>query len=227
MSLPEKATQASTSGDHSCVLVESGDVYCWGAGDHGQLGNGDTAYYYSPVKASAVTAPMASIAATLHGTCGLSTAGSVICWGLPVPGSQDSTAPHTVTGLPDDLAEVAVGTEDVCARTANGALWCWGETMGTSTPTQVNGIPGAVTSVAGGASHLCAANGTGAVYCWGDNHAGAIGDVTLNNSSTPRQVAVLPSNAAHLSAGGASSGALLSSGQFYLWGLNDPYFGPN
>lgn len=44
------ATQLSCSMDHTCVLTEIGDVYCWGDNQGGQLGDGTEEPRASPVK---------------------------------------------------------------------------------------------------------------------------------------------------------------------------------
>ena len=33
---------------HSAVITSNGELYCWGLGDHGRLGHGDTATQTKP-----------------------------------------------------------------------------------------------------------------------------------------------------------------------------------
>ena len=71
--------------EHTCVLISSGDVYCWGAGDKGQLGNGSTSDSTSPVKVNmpSITADntISDIASGSNYSCALTTRGYVYCWG--------------------------------------------------------------------------------------------------------------------------------------------------
>jgi alpha-tubulin suppressor-like RCC1 family protein len=48
--LPERALTAAIGYEHTCAIVESGDVYCWGNGDKGQLGDGRGAGSLAPVR---------------------------------------------------------------------------------------------------------------------------------------------------------------------------------
>lgn len=50
---PVRAYQAVAVGaEHSCAVSESGEVYCWGRGSEGQLGNGVTGNRARPERVS-------------------------------------------------------------------------------------------------------------------------------------------------------------------------------
>jgi alpha-tubulin suppressor-like RCC1 family protein len=36
--------------DHTCARLATGDVYCWGGNDFGQLGDGTTIWRYVPTR---------------------------------------------------------------------------------------------------------------------------------------------------------------------------------
>jgi hypothetical protein len=36
--------------EHTCALVITGSIFCWGSNSHGQLGSGDTTGRYTPLK---------------------------------------------------------------------------------------------------------------------------------------------------------------------------------
>ena len=87
--------------DH-CVLTNAGTVECWGDNGDGQLGNGTTTNWYTPV--SGLSGVM-SVAAGLDDTCVLTNAGTVECWGFNAYGqlgngtTTSSDVPVAVIGL--------------------------------------------------------------------------------------------------------------------------------
>jgi alpha-tubulin suppressor-like RCC1 family protein len=48
--LPGAATQVAIGYDHACALLGSGDIWCWGRGDRGQLGDGRSTSSLVPVR---------------------------------------------------------------------------------------------------------------------------------------------------------------------------------
>ncbi|HEX5724734.1 MAG TPA: hypothetical protein VFX98_04665 [Longimicrobiaceae bacterium] len=124
------------------------------------------------------------------------------------------------------------GENHACALTSAGQGWCWGRNssgqLGDSTaaPTTVPVAvyhPTGVTfdQVSSGKIHNCALTSAGQAYCWGYNADGRLGDSTYFNPLMP--VAVLPLGGVaftSVSAGGAHTCGLDSSGNAYCWGSN-------
>src|SRR5438552_176165 len=79
-------TTVSTGNDaYSCGVTTSGSAYCWGLNAYGQLGDGTTANRLVPTLVSGgLTFVSVAASTTPDGahTCGLTTSGSVYCWGL-------------------------------------------------------------------------------------------------------------------------------------------------
>ncbi len=81
--------------EHTCALLDSGDVKCWGDNTHGQLGLGDTAHRGDGAGEMGDSLPTVdlgtgrtavSIAAGSFHTCALLDTGNFKCWGFNVFG---------------------------------------------------------------------------------------------------------------------------------------------
>lgn len=98
------AISVSVGGSHSCALLSSGSVQCWGHNHDGELGNGSTADSSIPVSVSGISNATSVAAGSTH-SCAVLTSGSVVCWGSNKKGqlgngnTADSLTPVEVTGL--------------------------------------------------------------------------------------------------------------------------------
>jgi cysteine-rich repeat protein len=83
--------QISTGFSHTCALLDTGKVRCWGEGGSGQLGYGNTndiGDNETPASAGNVNigAAVTQISSTGVHTCALLDTGNVRCWGLGIDG---------------------------------------------------------------------------------------------------------------------------------------------
>lgn len=198
-------TAVSSGGAHSCALLSSGELRCWGANTRGQLGNSSVLPSRTPA-AVAGLAGVVSVAAGAGHTCAVLDTGRVYCWGANDRGQLGVTSsPHqceaggaTVpcarapVAVPDmtDAVEVVVGDAHTCVRATAGRVWCWGANNdgqlgnGTASP-MPSPVPQAVLlgasalrgtrSLAAGAEHTCGVRTDGAVVCWGRHDRGQLG----------------------------------------------------
>jgi RHS repeat-associated protein len=229
-------------GNHTCALMTSGGVKCWGYNGYGQLGDGTTTNRTSPVDVVGLTSGVVAIAAggdgVLNGhTCALTTSGGVKCWGqnrsgqLGNGGQQDKYTPVDVSGLTSGVAAIAAGGGHSCAVTTGGAAKCWGYNAsgqlgdGTTTdrhrPVDVSGLSSGITIITAGYYHTCARTTSGGIKCWGSNGYGQLGDGTITYRTTPVNVFGLSSGIVAVTAGGFHTCALTTNGGGKCWGRND------
>lgn len=132
--------QVSVDGAHSCALLTSGGVKCWGDNLFGYLGDGTTTNRSTPV--TTVAGGAGKLATAGFGGCVLMQGGGPVrCWGDNLNGSLgngDNTQPDTcngracaktpvtVSGLGSGVAEVEAGTDFACALLMTNELKCWG-----------------------------------------------------------------------------------------------------
>ncbi|MBK6847195.1 MAG: RCC1 repeat-containing protein [Proteobacteria bacterium] len=111
----------------TCAHRSDGSLWCWGANEVGQVGDGTTTRRLSPVLVTALGTSVVQVAAFNAHVCARRSDGSVWCWGPNGEGQLgDATtlarlSPVRVTALGTSAVDVAVGARHSCARTADGA----------------------------------------------------------------------------------------------------------
>lgn len=116
--------------DHTCALLEGGEVRCWGKNDCGQLGDGTTKDSLAPVSVLGIEDAVELVAGASH-TCARLRNNTVVCWGdnrrhqLAAMATEQSTYPVLVRAL-TGIRQLAAGGDATCARLRDGAVRCWG-----------------------------------------------------------------------------------------------------
>lgn len=187
-------------GQHSCAVMQSGRVRCWGDNSLGQLGLGNIIAIGSNDAAwattdAALSGAVASLAAGSGHNCALLVDGSVQCWG---EGSGGKLGYGDTENVGDDELPKGRGVLSLGAKAS---------------------------FVAVGGTHSCAILEGGLVRCWGSNDFGqlgtgspdAIGDDELPTAMEP---IAFDSPAVALALGFDFSCALLESGAVRCWGEN-------
>lgn len=189
---------------HTCALLTSTEVRCWGANGYGQLGDGSLTGRVRPVAVSNAngSARLTTVAQITSGgfhTCARLTNGLAACWGRNNRGQLgDGTTTNrrrpilvsnpAGTGWLTGVTDLSTGDQHTCARLQSGHVVCWGDNssgqLGNATTTSSRrpvttllgtAALGGITQVNAGALHTCARSATGRAYCWGSNSSGQLG----------------------------------------------------
>ncbi|MCA3015755.1 MAG: hypothetical protein INH41_25495 [Myxococcaceae bacterium] len=121
----------AAGGNHSCALLSTGGVKCWGFNGSGQLGSGLISSSNVPVDVIGLVGAVSLTAGDSH-TCALLMDGTMRCWGSGSSGQlgigtiSSSISPVAVTQLPSDVIAISAGGSHTCVRTATGSARCWG-----------------------------------------------------------------------------------------------------
>jgi len=226
----------------TCAIKTTGQLFCWGWDQYGQVGNGPvTGDQTAPVQVGTAT-DWKSVSAGLGETvCGRRANKRIYCWGRDNNGQAgngsttftDVTSPSAV-GTNADWSSVSAGGYHVCGRRTNGRVYCWGDDQDgavgdgggvpgsdRSVPTQVSGNHADWTSASSGITHSCGRRSSGRLYCWGSDLSGAIGNgPPTDNTGVPAPVQVSggATDWRAVFAGSYVTCATKVNGRLYCWG---------
>ena len=235
--IPIPAAQSIAAGDHhTCTLLTTGAVKCWGANLSGQAGAGG-----NPVLTPQVVTGIARAVQVATGgnhSCALMNDATVRCWGGNGSGQlgfvgPSTFTPTTVAGL-TGVASVALGLNHSCALLITGSVKCWGlglagqlgNGLGTSsaTPVLVSALTNAETISAGG-NHTCvivvSPKQSPKATCWGEGTSSQLG-----NNANGQQNSLVPigvddsSPVVQVSAGRLHTCDLIYNGTVKCFGYN-------
>lgn len=235
-----KITKIVAGGIHNCILIDTGEVKCWGNNRYGQLGNGTTISSTTP--RPVIDIQIDSVQ-QLDGRgsvmCVLLKNGSIQCWGdnsYGESGDGSAAIPNSlvsVSGLVENAIDVSTVHNHTCVVTKSAGVKCWGEvypgglytnSLGDGTtldhllPVDVVGLTGISKQVVTGMAHACVLTTSGGVKCWGQNAYGQLGDGTTTSRLTPVDVSGLTSGVVSIQAGYFHNCALTQQGAVKCWG---------
>ncbi len=258
-------TKIFAGGEHSCAILQSGAVRCWGNNSYGQLGRGNTAnigdneaVYAAGDLAFGDGVVVRELALGGFHTCALLATGAVRCWGRGQYGqlgygSQNNFADNEpLASIPDvsiigPVRKIVAGSNGTCALTEAGTLRCWGHgyngELGQVFPFHgVNGgnwgdapgelpstLPGniatgaQITDVVAGDHHFCAISSNSLLKCWGYNPYGQLGYGPISSQDAPLAAGIDlgGSTPYRISAGAWHTCAMRRDGKVRCWGLGD------
>ncbi len=196
------AKAISAGGSHTCVIMDTNKVKCWGTADLGALGYGnenvigdnETPAAVGPVNLGPGRTAIAISAGEYH-TCAILDNGKVRCWGFAESGQLGY-------GDIEDIGD---------------------NELPTARPPVSLGAGRKAVAISAGYDFTCAILDTGRVRCWGINDSGSLGlghENDIGDNELPSSVPVvnLGRKAVAVSAGWEHACALLDNGKLRCWG---------
>jgi alpha-tubulin suppressor-like RCC1 family protein len=134
---------------HFCMVRSDGTVWCWGANDAGQLGDGTTQDRATPTQVKTPAGKsFIEVRVSENHSCALAIDNTVWCWGgndtgqlgvvdssgnpvadspLPIQVQAVAGTPPSLTFTPLLAKHISAGGKHTCAIDMNEGLECWGE----------------------------------------------------------------------------------------------------
>jgi alpha-tubulin suppressor-like RCC1 family protein len=157
--LSAPAQAVSVGSDHSCALLTTGAVQCWGFNLYGELGNDTKTDSLVPVDVVGLSSGVVQISAGSFHSCALMSTGGVKCWGFNAYGGlgDESTTDRTVpvdvrAGLKYAAVSAGSGKCQTCILSTTFMPQCFGPNergqlgdgtlLDRSAPIRVQGLDG-------------------------------------------------------------------------------------
>jgi len=195
----EDVVEVALGNGTTCAVRRDRSLWCWGANEAAQLGQGQGNVRPTPTPTRVDLPPVRHVALGAFHVCAALMDGTVRCWGSN-KFSQTGMLARTTTTRCDE----GDGTLSPC----------------TPTPHVIAGLTG-VSHVALGRNFSCALLSSGGVRCWGLNDSGQLGNDRVEDDGNlhPNPVAVVGlTDAVELTTGGSHVCARRRAGGVVCWG---------
>ena len=235
--------QVSAGNYHTSAIKTSGQLWAWGSGTCGALGDGTTVARCSSVRefCSATDWCVVSVGntpgyGTSSHTTAVKTTGELWVWGrndLVQLGDGTQTArcsPVREFCSASDWCGVSAGNQHSAAIKTTGQIWTWGNNIagrlgdGTQTArcSPVREICFATDwcQVSAGEQHTAAIKTSGQIWAWGLGSNGRLGDGTTTSRTSPVREISSSTDWCQVSARSRQTAAIKTSGQIWAWGRN-------
>ncbi|MEJ7732117.1 MAG: hypothetical protein WKG00_23265 [Polyangiaceae bacterium] len=216
------------AGRHCCVARGPSHVWCWGANDHGQLGDGSTTRRERPVRVVGTRKGLRveQVALGKDRSYLRYDDGRLQGWGEKRTYFEAASLQAISTTDYEDVKSLAVG-DSTCVQISNGDWHCWGARDAATMVGVTNNVwfgsttmpMKAAKAVAVGGAHSCYRGADDLVRCWGENGDGQLGDRARGAGPVIQPIEVQGLGpAADVAVGWSHSCAALLDGRVACWG---------
>jgi len=218
-------------------LFREGNLFTWGSGSNGILGNATIINTSTPVTTFAGGTNWKQVSGGREHTAAIKTDGTLWTWGTGFSGRLGNavgtgsiSTPVTTFAGGTNWKQVSGGNSHTAAIKTDGTLWTWGSggngrlgngaTTG-SISTPVTTFSGGTNwkQVSSGNSHTAAIKTDGTLWTWGSGSQGKLGNaVTTGNISTPVTTFAGGTDWKQVSSGVSHTAAIKTDGTLWIWG---------
>ena len=201
-------SKVACGAEHSVVLTDNGDVYCFGWGRFGNIGDGHRDDRHVPVKVAALEGvKITQVACGWRHTLAVDDGGILHTWGwnkygqLGFPDLQDQVYPKRMDSL-NTVKLVAGGWHHTLAVDSAGKLFSFGwnkfgqlglgHNEDVSSPEHVDAFGGeSIVLVSSGWRHNLAVTDRGRLFSWGRGVDGQLGLSSAEDKNYPTEIVEL------------------------------------
>ncbi|KAK9875133.1 hypothetical protein WA026_005926 [Henosepilachna vigintioctopunctata] len=238
-----KKIAVNAGGKHCLALSSSNDVYSWGEGDDGKLGQGSrTSCDFPKLVEGLDDYEIVDIACGGAHSAAITRSGQLFTWGKGRYGrlghgdSEDQLIPKFVEALLGyKVIDVACGSGDAqtLCITDDDNVWSWGDgdygklgrggSDGCKVPMKIESLTGlGVIKVECGSQFSVALTRSGSVYTWGKGDYHRLGHGTSDHVRRPKKVSALQGKKIiSIATGSLHCVACSDEGEVFTWGDND------
>ena len=191
---------------HTAAVKTSGQIWSWGSGGDGQLGNGTVfTNRCSPVREFCSATDWCQVSVGFLHTAAVKTSGELWTWGQNSCGRlgdgtiTSRSSPVRERCSATDWCQVSVGDRHTAAVKTSGQIWSWGfnlctelgdgTTVDKCSPVREFCSATDWCQVSAGCAHTAAIKTSGQIWAWGCHGNGRLGDgTTLVRCSPVREI---------------------------------------
>jgi alpha-tubulin suppressor-like RCC1 family protein len=211
-------------------------LWAWGNGICGILGDGTTIDRCSPVREFCSATDWCQVSAGAMHTAAIKTSGELWSWGGGFCGNfGDGTTTTSFSPVREfcsatNWCQVSAGCSTAAIKTS-GELWSWGRSHcgqlgdGTITtrcsPVRERCSATDWCQVSAGYENTAAIKTSGQLWAWGSNICGRLGDGTVTTRCSPVRERCSDTNWCQVSKSNFTTSAIKTSGQLWVWGAGE------
>ena len=226
--------QVSAGQCHTAAVKTSGQLWTWGGGSCGRLGDGTTVNTCSPVREICSATDWRQVSVGQYHMAAVKTSGQIWSWGSAAFGNLgDGTVTSKCSPVRErcsatDWCQVSAGQYHTAAIKTSGQLWIWGiagwgnlgdgTTVNKCSPVRERCSATDWCQVSASRYNTAAVKTSGQLWIWGEGSSARLGDGTTVSKCSPVREICSATDWCQVCASRFHTAAVKTSGQIWSWG---------